>query len=204
VSTKIYVAYKLKDGSDLWTMLRRLRDRSIEEIKKVLINIYKSLIESVDENSKDYKENLKDWKKDDPWMAKFLTAHDTFRKLKRDVFEKDEFMAIVWIHELDGKFYLIPNWQGYGGYFGKIFNFMKRDKDLEDFSYWDNTDKPSRIRVKEWEARGKIWDRIFDDDGGFGVELRLCDYYTFYKVDPWIEFSRDQRLRRSKKAEKKK
>lgn len=33
---------------------------------------------------------------------------------------------------------------------------------VEDFAYWNNTDKPAHLTDRQWEARGRIWDGFLD------------------------------------------
>lgn len=33
-------------------------------------------------------------------------------------------------------------------------------EDVEDYSYWDNTDRPDEISAEDWKARDRVWDGI--------------------------------------------
>lgn len=63
----------------------------------------------------------------------------------------------ICIWQLDGRYYLIPfdNFP-----IGKTLKFLEKDPQLEDFSYWNNTDQPEDVTDKEWGHREKIWDRL--------------------------------------------
>jgi len=37
------------------------------------------------------------------------------------------------------------------------YGFMKKIKELEDFKYYNNTDRPADITAKEWKSREKFW-----------------------------------------------
>lgn len=49
----------------------------------------------------------------------------------------------------------LPCWQ-----VAKIPNVMKKRYNLQDYSYWNNSDPPEEIPDKEWGKRGKTWDRL--------------------------------------------
>lgn len=42
-------------------------------------------------------------------------------------------------------------------------SIFKRTVPVKDFSYWDNTDKPSRISREDWNERERVWENIFKD-----------------------------------------
>lgn len=54
----------------------------------------------------------------------------------------------------------------------------------EEFSYWDNTDRPRKITAKDWAERGRIWDAIWDQSPyamgpaafGFSADCKAPDY----------------------------
>ena len=60
-----------------------------------------------------------------------------------------------WLH---GRYvYIIPygeNWVHEG------FNLPEN---VEDYCYWNNTDEPEGMTWKQWQARGKNWNKICDD-----------------------------------------
>lgn len=54
-----------------------------------------------------------------------------------------------------------------GSVYGMVFSERQKwidlwmDQDgLEDYSYWNNTDRPDDVTDAEWECRGKTWDAI--------------------------------------------
>ncbi|RRY03861.1 hypothetical protein [Brucella anthropi] len=62
---------------------------------------------------------------------------------------------------------------------------------IEEFGYWDNTDKPDSISVADWKKRQRIWQGIFDRcyasapaNGDFQVNLspRLWEYPDWDKI----------------------
>lgn len=74
---------------------------------------------------------------------------------------------------------------------------------IEEFGYWDNTDKPDSISVADWKKRQRIWQGIFDRcyasapaNGDFQVNLspRLWEYPDWDEIAPHLP-GFDQRLK---------
>lgn len=55
---------------------------------------------------------------------------------------------------------------------------------IEDFSYWNNTDRNEDVPEQEWSERDRVWDGIFDRRrhrsflGNHGFEIKLTDGYA--------------------------
>ena len=58
----------------------------------------------------------------------------------------------IWLY--NNKAYVIP----YGEYW--ILKDFEVPEKVEDYSYWNNTDHPEGISYRQWEARGKTWDKV--------------------------------------------
>lgn len=48
-----------------------------------------------------------------------------------------------------------------GGENDRIIDKFKEFCDVEDFSYWNNTDKPDEITQEEWDKRENIWEKLY-------------------------------------------
>ena len=59
-----------------------------------------------------------------------------------------------------------------------ILNQIKLSDKFIDFHYQNQTDRPSKIKVKEWKERERIWDKIFDD-----TSIPALDGLTFEILD---------------------
>ena len=61
--------------------------------------------------------------------------------------------------------------------------FMKQGW-VEEFGYWDNTDRPRKLTAAQWEDRRECWDAIFDQNSkafgpakfGFTADCTAVDY----------------------------
>jgi hypothetical protein len=203
MSTKIYVAYRLKDSRHLWPFVRDTRRRGEENVKKELVKLYKTMLDGVDTKSEAYQKTLAVYNGDEE-IARLRIVGNAIRemyraqlgKLERDTFNFDVCVAI---REHADRLYVIPHCDSL---MCKALDFLKRDKRLEDYAYWNNTDRPSHISQRQWDQRGRIWDAI--DSAGWGDHLviPICDWSNFYMLDPYLDIVKGiyKRRGREKKA----
>ncbi len=68
---------------------------------------------------------------------------------------------------------------------------MRRDKSLQDFKYFNNTDKPKNVSSRDWNRRARVWREVVDEpkwSDRFVVEI--VAYGRFDYIDPWLEMAR--------------
>lgn len=51
---------------------------------------------------------------------------------------------------------------------------------IEDFAYWNNTDRPDTLTDEAWSERSKTWDRLLDSPTTPVVSLRVVPGYVAY------------------------
>ena len=65
---------------------------------------------------------------------------------------------------------------------------MKQDW-VEEYGYWDNTDKPKHLTAREWTARGKMWDKALAPGNdipamaGLSADLTI-DSHAMFRISP--------------------
>jgi hypothetical protein len=180
VSTKVYVAYKIRpevarDQKRFWAWVRRVHRKGEENIRGVLRTMYE--VHGRDEVRKGYR--------------------DQSTKSERNEFDLDVSIAI---RELDGGLYIIPRCDMM---MGRVLDFLKRDPALQDFAYWNNTDPPRGMRsgagYARWEERGKVWEALDVHWQEFLV-LELMTVSKFSYVEPWFyDLMEKQKLAREKR-----
>jgi len=65
--------------------------------------------------------------------------------------------------------------------------FGLKNVKYEDFSYWDNTDRPDTISAADWEERRRVWGALLLD-GKTGVPAHYGYLYSIYSADYFNEF----------------
>lgn len=184
MSTKIYTAYRLKPGIDFWKFARNVQEKGRKNITKVLQKrVYPVVMSMIDPTSEEYKNH---YGKDDYSKRRNL-AYDKIRKgfiAQLSSYQRNEFDFNVYlnVYEYNRRKYIIPYCDMY---MKNVLNFLSRDKRLEDFRYWNNTDAPSHISKKEWNKRGEIWDKIYKQGWYNSIIISVCDRDTFSVVDPY-------------------
>lgn len=200
MSTKVYVAYRLKQSKDIWPFVRDTRRRGEENVKKVLRVLHTTFSENVDTASKGYANALK-FSDGNEARARLKVASEAIRegyraqlgRMERSIFDFDVSVAI---REHKGRMYLIPHCDMM---MRDALKFLARDRRLENFAYWNNTDQPKRISRREWDARGEIWDALDASGWGDYVTIIVCDWSKFYMLDPWLDMTREM-IRKEKAA----
>ena len=72
----------------------------------------------------------------------------------------------------------------YGWMNQKYFREFSKDYStiVEDYSYWNNTDRNMDITEDEWEIRGEVWDRVLDLPSVLFETFNVQNPNTTYKV----------------------
>lgn len=191
MSTKIYEAYRVKRNADIWPLLHDLGERGREEAKKVLRAIYTAML-AQDEMRQLVVDmcKLETSEKVTPYYCGAYIRQQWGAQLSRA--EKNDFDLEVSLNIFHSgkRFYIIP-YPG-SGLFGRCLEFLKEEPRLEDFAYWNNSDRPDHISARAWGQRARIWDRIcknWQDK----VNLSICSYDAFHDFDPAWDMTREQR-----------
>jgi len=186
MSTKVYVAYRLRRNSDLWSFLRDTRVRAEENCRDVLKELYKAQLPDVDTTSDAFKEQLPLYDGDELRVRigvvrkKIREGYlSQLRSSERDLFDFDVSLTV---HEHAGRLYVIPYCDML---MKRVLDFLKQDKRLTDFAYWDNTDQPEEVSARAWKERGRIWDKI-NDNWDDMLCLDIFNKNRFFRIDPGL------------------
>lgn len=184
MSTKIYVAYKLKDGKDLYAFMRSVRPQVVMNIRTTLHVL--GLDYLVSKEGKEQAEN-RGYDILTP-INVYEWLRENYRNQKnnseRDLFDFDVSLNFY----RDGQsYYFIP----YGDILMKdVWKFLEKNKWVTDFAYWNNVDKPKKITQKAWDKRGEIWDKIHESYDPLCLTWEVCSLNNFYQI-----FDRDNSFR---------
>lgn len=161
MSTKINVAYRARRGVNLFRLIRDIR-RKAEPIARMSLKIV-------------------------PLGRHTMEPHERYNALRKAYGDQlasttrsiHNFDVSVVIHEHRGRYYLIPYCDMA---MARVLDFLKKHPDLEDFSYWNDSDHPEHVTRQAWLARGRTWDAI--DKAGWHDVLRLdiVSYSSLWRV----------------------
>lgn len=90
--------------------------------------------------------------------------------------------ASVTFREHEGAYYLIPYSDRLSVTYGCL-SFLTGHPDLEDFSYWNNTDPPEHVPEEEWDHRASVWEALFDRWSHY-LTLDIISLETFNDICP--------------------
>lgn len=199
MSTKVYVAYKLdpkvtRNHAKFWKWIRETLHRGEQEVAKVIRETYVNLMKDIKEDHEEFQRLRKEH---GDYFSRLTFVHDTMaRGFKASTMSHErhlfDFDVTVSIRELKGDLYVIP----YADMLvAHTLDFMKEDKRLLDFCYWNNTDPPEGMReglgYRRWQERGRVWDKLNDNGWREYLLITVCDFSKFMYVDPWLDMIRE-------------
>lgn len=188
MSIKIYTAFQLKDNADLWPLVHDIRVKATKRAKKHLENLYLSLMSGVDTSKSLYQSRFN--KTRDDWKARHGLVHEVLRRAYRlactSAYRSPfNFDVSVGFRQYKGRIYVIPycDW-----HMGSVLDFLKKDPRLQDFCYYNNTDRPPHVSARDWARRRKVWEGM-DASGQWQdvLGLDICKWDIYHAVDPWLD-----------------
>ena len=198
MSTKIYYAYRTKRGVDKWQVIKEIRRRALDRAKARLREMI-TLICTREDVQESIRKSLEDTKNLFPGLrgvkdvVSFGEASryigDQFRKQATEMIRNPWDLAVSFtVRHRAGRFYIIP-YSGEGMH--NVFGFLAEMDELEEYGYWNNTDKPEHVSEAAWNWRAKIWNDFCDEwDDYLCVEV-LTPMNYIYK-SPWLEMCREE------------
>lgn len=94
----------------------------------------------------------------DGWML--AQYGETLAKYEWNVWALD---ATITVRRFENRYYLIP-YCDRRCHLGGLFDFLDDDERLEDYAYWNNTDRPERVEEEKWEERSRVWNHLTKHD----------------------------------------
>ena len=165
MSIKIYTAWRIRP-SKIKEFLEIIREHMLAEVIKHAKILMETVKESaVDELVKknDYGQEMKG-KNSDALRLRlvFGQAYRASRNIHRDpYFDLD---CGVCLYPKGKWVYIIPCGEYY------IYDDFESPDFAEEYSYWDNTDKPDELTYRQWNTRQKNWEPILRDMEAFRIK----------------------------------
>jgi hypothetical protein len=165
MSTKIYYGYRCSVKTFNEVFLPAFREHCLAKVQERIELLMDAVLP---EKIREYYEN-KNWQEEMPY-EEFLVKKEKFFRF-RTVFklaceaskdDKRNFISCldcslnVWLHK--NNVYIIP----YGETW--IYDDFKLPEGAEDYSYWNNTDRPDEISNRKWNERRNNWEAVCLND----------------------------------------
>lgn len=209
MSTKLYdgIIITVPKDKDVWDISEIIRENCENVFTKLNRNL---TIDYIHQSYVDYVAEY--FREENKTNAKIkngilLNALDRWKSEKEEFFKNKLLCKVQLFKPLDnGKIvgYVINNNEP--EYKNSLLNLPF----VEDFSYWNNSDKESNISEDEWTYRKETWDKIFDKTfliSGTGISIELPETKTRTFEFPFIdkdEFMKEfNNLNSSEKSENK-
>lgn len=194
MSVRIYEAYRLKQGRDLWQTIARLRAQAIRRVKRITTQLYESLLADSEGRAE-----LRKMLADPIAKIDYMTAAKWLRTRQRQAdpfFTPNAELRLNWT----GRRWLIRP-HAYGFLSGALVG-VRRAPELEDYHYQTASDKPQHISVAAWAARGRTWNRLFDGHDWLTkneVVVPIASPRDWSAIDPAIDLLRAAAKRQQKR-----
>ena len=193
MSTKIWVAYRVRKSADLWDVVHDVKLQGTENVKEALKKFGNTHLPAVREDTDLFKKAIERCshygrsQEVTGCLARALVATDIIKRCYRinstsSLRSPYNFDVSVGFRHYKGRIYLIPycDWT-----MGKVLDFLKKDRRLTDFHYQNQTDKPNHISEKSWDRRRDVWNGM-DEEGRFQdvLCLDICRFDMYWQFDP--------------------
>lgn len=190
MSTKIWEAYVVKPGYDVWTVMWDIRRRAEKRVRATLTKLYGALLEDA-KRAPGARELLTGALAviEDGLKFNYLDASryvqdqykQTIGRSERSIWDLS--VAVVVRRASKRRFLLIP-YPGSGLLNGSL-GFMRRYKPLADFHYQNSSDRPSHISAAAWEGRARTWEPLLEDNRWQDkLVLDIVSVEGFFRIDP--------------------
>lgn len=194
MSTKIYIAYRVRKNADMWGIVHDIRIQGTKNVKETPIKFGNTHVSAVREDTDLFKKTLERCSHYDRseeatrQLARAQVATEIIKRCYRINSTSSHrspynFDVSVGFRQYKRRIYVIPycDWT-----MGKVLDFLKKDHRLTDFHYQNQTDKPNHISEKSWDRKAEVWDRM-DREGRFQdvLCLDICKFDMYWQVDPY-------------------
>ena len=153
MSTKIYHGFKINTSSisKVLEMVETFRPYILEEGKKLYKNFEDHLLgyKKIDQTKEDAIKDIR---------IKWLTAWWEMKRTQQRLPLVDTLFSIT-IFPLDDYFLGIV----YTEHDTWYFQWLEQEN-VEDYAYWNNSDKPDKLTDEEWDERYKNWSKVLLDN----------------------------------------
>lgn len=163
MSLKAYDAWRLKEGVDPWDFIRHVRLTSYPKLKAYFTELMDQLMQgyaNADEEKKKEIRKLYGLKEDKADLTNYDLSYWLYKKYKEASQspyrgEPFDFDVELSIRKYEGRYYVMPH---ASGPLRHILSFLDEPNEwVEEYGYWDNTDKPEELTEEEWAERAAVW-----------------------------------------------
>jgi len=193
MSTKIYEAWRFPKTrlNEFLTIARETMFKNAWKRMRVLMSAVKQ--EVVDQKMKDLSRRMGDGfsklpkhrverlKKRQRWELILEQIKEASKSSERSPLFCFDCSLNLWIH---GRYvYAIPHGEGF------LREGLRFPKWTEEYAYWNNVDHPKGISRRQWEERGRMWDKVcLDDWNDFRLQHDVVSFRPSECVSSIVKF----------------
>jgi hypothetical protein len=190
--------------SDLKTINQKIISENTNDILKLIMSDYENIYYNNLNISSYFNDTIKKYNIDiNENYSLFSNIFDIYDIIiKEQIFNKcnvyNDFkfnlISTVYIYLYDNDIYLITSLNT------NLKSNLKTLPNIQNFNYWDNTDKPDDISDIDWNNRGKIWETLLYEDFKLTYNIYNNIYFDFFdKFKPnfkerFLEYKTDKNI----------
>ncbi len=198
MSTKIYEAYRLKKKSDMWPLVHDLYAKGRLILKKEMRNLYAVASDKL------LQEDLAAGK-EPPEHGSYLfraqqVVRDEMKRAEASPYRGDfwNIETTICIREYKGRMVFIPYTEN-----DEIRKLLKNDPRLTEYGYWNNTDEPKGMDLREWNRRKHYYDDMDSAKKWHNyLALEIGSSKSMFEIDPVYEMMDERKKAKEEEAKK--
>lgn len=174
MSLKIYEAYRCPT-SKAWSLFPLIRERGLSQatasLQQLVIDIEQGDVSVLhDGGFPSKKGDIR------AWLLQQYKSQVTSSQISWCDF--DVFLTV----RQKGRFtYLIPHCDG--PFVRKCLDFLPYLPDLQEFGYWNSTEKPPEISGHQWSSRKRVWNDLLSPSNRDNVlRLDIVSHQNFWEI----------------------
>jgi len=140
MSVKIYSGWRWRKKHGMFQVMEKVQ----EAAKKAVMLDIREMIVRIGLHERTPGERFE--------MASLLSRHTQQVSIQIDPYD---YNRVFYVRDA-GSYYLMMPW-----HHRDKFDYLRKIPELEEYGYWNNTDKPKHISTRSWRARGRFWDRYW-------------------------------------------
>lgn len=184
MSTKVYNAYRLKEGVDLWDFIHDTRMKATTIIKERLREYFLKVREHPE---------YMDMEKENPSLSDihYALQKKYGEQLNTGIRSEYNLDVCMTIRRFEGRYYLMA-FSDTMAIYGNILKFLEEDDRLDNYEYWNNVDQPDDVTDEDWDERKRCWDEMDKNNWLDYLILDIMKFSGFWQLSPMFEMVKEE------------
>lgn len=183
MSLTVYEGYRLGAKVELDSYLHKVGARARQGVVAALRSRYEHLAAIIPDDDPELTVFLGEGRRAAKLRLAELRVRNQYRA-QAGKCDLDNFDASLSFWYLGRRIYLVPHHNPLAT--PRLWKFLQEDDNLEDYSFWNNGERPEEVSYRVWKQRGKVWEKIFSRSWGWETRLQFLVFETstYFLINP--------------------